>query len=232
MHPAAPYPDRKKLNVLLRTVLSVFFGMFCLPVVAAADPIVVTSWPENSPRVSDPIPTIRTLGKRTGTAFADTFGQVMLYQCMLATTGMVYIRVPTLGILPELGGDWDDPSLERWRENFSGAPVHPDEDKWVVNYVGHPVNGAHMYVFARHNGFGFLASFAISTLGSVMWEYGVEGFFEPPSRSDLIVTSTLGSFLGEVYYQMFRKIRKSSISRKWYGKVLMWTLNPNYFLFE
>ena len=126
---------------------------------------------------------------------------------------MVYIRVPTLGILPELGGDWDDPSLERWRENFTGAPVHPDEDKWVVNYVGHPVNGAHMYVFARHNGFGYLASFAISTLGSVMWEYGVEGFFEPPSRSDLIVTSTLGSFLGEVYYQMFRKIRKSSRQR-------------------
>jgi len=209
-----------------------FVALLLVPASAMADPVVVSSWTDSEMERTQQIPTIRSLNEHPGSALADSMTQVLLYQCMLATTGMVYIQVPSLGILPELGGDWDDPSTGRWVENYGNAPIHPDEDNWVVNYVGHPVNGAHMYVFARYHGFGYFPSFAISTFGSVLWEYGVEGFFEPPSRSDLIVTSTLGSFLGEVYYQMFRKIEKSSISRKWYGKVLMWTLNPNYFLYK
>jgi hypothetical protein len=57
--------------------------------------------------------------------------------------------------------------------------------------------GAYLHVFARRTNHSFLASFLLSTAASLTWEYLMEAWWEQPSWSDILVTSTTGALLGE-----------------------------------
>mgnify|MGYP002639742536 CR=1 FL=1 len=120
-----------------------------------------------------------------------------LYQAVF--TGFLYIA-------PQSISNWSDEQKEKdrfesWRDNVS--KVVWDEDKFSVNYIGHPYFGAAYYIRARERGYDRQSSFWYSTAMSTAYEFGIEAMFEHPSIQDLIVTPVLGSALG-YYFESLR----------------------------
>jgi hypothetical protein len=94
---------------------------------------------------------------------------------------------------------FEHPSINNVARAFTRAPVW-DEDRWYTNYLGHPLWGSETYLATRRNGYGRFEAFLFSTANSIAWEYAIEGWAEQPSIQDLLVTSTVGSILGELRY--------------------------------
>jgi len=103
----------------------------------------------------------------------------------------------------------DDPSTRNFSRAFTRGPA-PDNDHWFTNYVLHPLMGSESYLRAREGHWGWFGSFLFSSAASVLWEFIYESWTERPSTQDLLVTSTLGSLLGELRYQLKRKSNKKS----------------------
>ena len=178
----------------------------------------VVQSPETESSERDPSSVAFPKEKRKTDA-AKAAQQIFLYQVIFVASGSLYGHSP-------LG--WGDPTLQSWYENISRPPEYPDGDGWLMNYIGHPIMGAHMYVFARHQGFRFYEAFGLSTAGSMVWEFAFEGPFERISTSDMLVTSTVGSLFGEGLYFLYRKIDQSKAGSKWYGKVAKLIIHPFY----
>lgn len=89
--------------------------------------------------------------------------------------------------------------VRNWAGGFERPPIW-DDDSWITNYLLHPAWGSETYLQARRAGFRPLEAFLFSTTASVLWEYGFESWAEHPSRQDLLVTSTVGSILGEMRF--------------------------------
>jgi hypothetical protein len=81
-----------------------------------------------------------------------------------------------------------------------------------MNYVLHPFMGAEAYLMVRNRDYGPIESFLFSTGVSFAWEYVFEAWVERPSTQDLLVTSPVGSLLGEIRFQMRRRLARWSPS--------------------
>jgi hypothetical protein len=123
-----------------------------------------------------------------------------------------------LYLLPESVTAWTDEqkkaTINKWWENVQN-PVW-DQDKWWINYIGHPYFGAVYYIRARERGFGGFGSFCYSALLSAFYEFGIEAFFEPPSYQDLIVTPVGGFLVGKYIFEPIRDKIKAKPELKWY----------------
>jgi hypothetical protein len=123
-----------------------------------------------------------------------------------------------LWLLPESVTKWDEDqkkaTLAKWKVNVQN-PVW-DEDKFWINYIAHPYFGATYYIRARERGFGEFGSFSYSFLLSALYEFGIEAFFEPPSKNDLIATPVGGYLLGKFVFEPIRDMIKAKPQLKWY----------------
>ena len=158
---------------------------------------------------------------------------------LLYNTGLYFgAALASFGILwiaPESFSNWDKDKIreeglfKRWRENVQAGPVW-DEDDLFLNWVMHPWAGAVYYMSARGSGFKRWESFVYSTLMSTLfWEYGVEAFAEVPSWQDLILTPTLGSLLGEVFFVWKGKIienERKVLNSKFIGGTSLFIMDP------
>jgi len=61
--------------------------------------------------------------------------------------------------------------------------------------------GSESYLRGRESGYGGFGSFLFSKAMSLTWEYLMESWTERPSINDMLVTSTVGSLIGEVRHQ-------------------------------
>lgn len=95
-----------------------------------------------------------------------------------------------------LGRDIMNSNFRRWLKNISQVPELRDGDHWITNFIGHPLLGATVFAFYRNRGFSNEACVAGAFLQSTLFEYTVEGWKQPPSGIDLIVTPILGSIIG------------------------------------
>jgi hypothetical protein len=140
-----------------------------------------------------------------------------------STNYMAFLHIAAAGLLylmPESVTNWDKSTMslstvtDKWVRDVKSGPVW-DKDDWVINYIGHPYQGAAYYVFARQSGYEWKGAFLFSTIISTfMWEYGFESFGEVPSTQDLIVTPIAGSILGEILLNGGKRIAEND------GKVL------------
>ena len=123
-----------------------------------------------------------------------------------------------LWLLPESVTAWDEDqkkaTVKKWKENVQN-PVW-DEDKFWINYLAHPYFGATYYIRARERGFGEFGSFSYSFLLSACYEFGIEAFFEPPSKNDLIATPVGGYILGKFVFEPIRNMIKAKPQLSWY----------------
>lgn len=145
------------------------------------------------------------------------------------------VSVAAFGILLALPSDitgwsardrsWDGMKNE-WAD-FKRHVTHPpvwDEDSWFFNYVGHPWVGMHTYLMERNYGSSPLRSFLFSTAASVFFEYGIEAWAEPPSAQDLLITSPVGSVLGELNFRWTRTMRRDGLT--FWEKAAITVVNP------
>jgi hypothetical protein len=99
------------------------------------------------------------------------------------------------------GTDWGLPTKESIRDNFTIPWEWEDTDDFVVNQIGHPIQGLLTFGAGRANGFGFYQSVFFTALQSSTWE--TFGESTHASVNDFI-TTTIGSLAtGEIFYRLY-----------------------------
>src|SRR6185369_13462944 len=99
--------------------------------------------------------------------------------------------------------DWARISATTWKNNLRMG-WEWDNDKFGINFIGHPHSGNVYFNIARSNGYNFWQSFPFAVEGSLIWEYFGEN--TRPSINDIINTPVSGAFLGEVVYRISSNI--------------------------
>lgn len=156
------------------------------------------------------------------------FGQKVLRGSGL-TLAAQSVTVGLLFAMPERTSNWDRSALGNFGTHFKEAFQKPpviDGDKWYINYLGHPYQGAYYYNAYRSQGAKFWQAGLFCIGHSLMWEYLVESGFERPSMQDIIVTPIAGSLLGELFH--FASVRMSRNGFKWYEAAFVSVFNPMY----
>lgn len=141
-------------------------------------PLVATSPDSTSP-------------KRAGQAI----GEVMLANLVVNRAGSL------------MGGELKSDmafSPETWRTNLRLGWVW-DEEGFVVNMIGHPVQGSFYHNAGRHNGLSYWESAPLVMLGSWTWEYFGESL--RPSLNDFFTTTLSGIAVGEMTYRFAAVVR-------------------------
>lgn len=108
-------------------------------------------------------------------------------------------------------------TMDRYLFNYEWARISPstwkyniqkgwewDNDRFGINFIGHPYSGSYYFNIARSNGYNFWQSFPFAVEGSLLWEYFGEN--TRPSINDIINTPVSGAFLGEVMYRVSSNI--------------------------
>jgi hypothetical protein len=88
---------------------------------------------------------------------------------------------------------------DSWNHNIKTGWAW-DNDRFGINFSGHPYTGGLYFNTARANGYSYFESLPFAVGGSLMWEYFGENTL--PSYSDVINTTVNGAFLGEILYRM------------------------------
>ncbi len=101
-------------------------------------------------------------------------------------------------------GGWEDGarSPREWIQGWTHRPVAHDVDNGFVNYVLHPLSGSETHMIARNHGWSFGEAVLFDFFGSLAWEYVFENIYEPPSKTDLMVTAPVGALLGELRWRL------------------------------
>jgi hypothetical protein len=117
------------------------------------------------------------------------------------------------------------PHPSQFSRSWTSSPTWHDGDPWTTNYVGHPVMGSVLYLFARRNYHSPVQAFLFSTIASTTWEYAFEAWYEQPSWSDLLVTSTVGALIGEGRWHL-RKLLLRGGTPGVLGQVALFLVDP------
>ena len=88
-----------------------------------------------------------------------------------------------------------------WKDNLKNG-WEWDNDRFGINFIGHPYSGTLTYNAGRSNGYNYYQSFGMALGGSLLWEYFGENTH--PSYNDIIYTPVNGSFIGEILYWKIR----------------------------
>jgi len=154
-----------------------------------------------------PDPSEMKLSQADGLRLDARYQKLAKDSVYLASLGIVVMG--TMIVMPPSVSKWNTTDRaafvgampSQWYKHVSKGPV-VDQDKWAINYIGHPISGSFYYQVARNDGFGVLGSTVYAAMMSgFFWEYGIEAFAEVPSTQDLIVTPLGGALLGEAMYQ-------------------------------
>ena len=158
--------------------------------------------------------------------------QAWLWYQTKVTFGLALGVLGVIALLPEHISKWDKANIRpfrQWWHNVKSGPVW-DNDKWYINYIGHPYFGGVYYVAARSSGYNpwnsFIYSFLMSTF---VYEYGVEAMCEVPSIQDVIVTPVGGWLYGELAYRGKKNILandRTVLGSPLLGAAALWLLDP------
>jgi hypothetical protein len=131
-------------------------------------------------------------------------------------------------------------AMDRYLFNYEWARISPstwkyniqkgwewDEDRFGINFIGHPYSGSYYFNIARSNGYNFWQSFPFAVEGSLLWEYFGEN--TRPSINDIINTPVSGAFLGEVMYRVSSNILddKTRGGERVFRELLAAIVNPS-----
>jgi hypothetical protein len=165
---------------------------------------------------SEPKYKARTFSGKAGIASLEAFG-------MEAFCSAVMI------VLPRSITNWEDQYWLYFGQKFKSAYTSPpvwDHDPWVINYIGHPIQGAIFFNSLRSQDCSFWASAGFNVFHTLFWEYALESIMEQPSIQDLIVTPVAGSVLGELLNYLTKRMRVGGFTTG--EKILVTLINPTY----
>ena len=119
--------------------------------------------------------------------------------------------------------DWNGSLRRAW----TNVPQWDDDD-YEFNYIGHPYTGAFTYNLMRSQASSPLASWLFSCSQSLIWEFTIEALEEQPSLQDLLITSNVGSLLGEGFHRLTAKMRQNGLNLP--EKIIVTIINPGHVL--
>ncbi|MGZ3751622.1 MAG: DUF3943 domain-containing protein, partial [Mucilaginibacter sp.] len=101
-----------------------------------------------------------------------------------------------------------------------------DDDRFGINFIGHPYSGSLYFNAARSQGYNYWQSIPFAIGGSVMWEYFGEN--TRPSYNDVINTPVNGAFLGEIFYRLSSNILDDRTygSERFFRELLAGAVDP------
>lgn len=101
-----------------------------------------------------------------------------------------------------------------------------DDDRFGINFIGHPYTGSLYFNAARSQGYNYWQSIPFAVGGSVMWEYFGEN--TRPSLNDVINTPLNGEFLGEIFYRLSSNILDDRTygSERFFRELLAGVVDP------
>jgi len=102
-----------------------------------------------------------------------------------------------------LNADYARIGIQSWKYNIEKG-WEWDNDRFGVNFIGHPYSGTLSFNAGRANGYNFYQSFCFAVGGSLMWEFFGEN--TRPSYNDIIYTPVNGTFFGEILYRLSSNI--------------------------
>jgi len=102
-----------------------------------------------------------------------------------------------------LNADYARIGVRTWKTNLQKG-WEWDNDRFGVNFIGHPYSGTLSFNAARSSGYNYFQSIPFAIGGSLLWEYFGEN--TRPSYNDIIYTPVNGSFLGEMLYRLSSNI--------------------------
>jgi len=143
------------------------------------------------------------------------------------------VAIGAIYLLPEGVSNWDHDSItvdEAW-SNWKYNVTHWewDEDDAWLNWIGHPYFGSAYVVYARHYGYSKLESFWYSFAASFFYEVALEGWVEPVSKQDIILTPLLGFCLAEFLLPLEERIKKNNnrlFNSSILGNVSLFLIDP------
>ena len=213
----------------MRKVFTICFLLFVVntfsQTVSEQDPATRNSFPPKDSAGND-----TTVDNRPRNAYGDLLNDDPVYNPRSPWT-IVAFRVATTNVFSwalsryVFNYDWARISTTTWKNNLKGG-WEWDDDRFGVNFIGHPHSGNNYFNIARSNGYSFWGSYPFAIGGSFMWEYFGEN--TKPSRNDLINTPVSGAFLGEVLY----RISSNILDDRTYGRervfreILAGLINP------
>ena len=121
--------------------------------------------------------------------------------------------------------EWSRISPSTWKYNIQKG-WEWDNDRFGINFIGHPYSGSYYFNIARSSGYNFWQSFPYAVGGSLVWEYLGEN--TRPSINDIINTPVSGAFLGEIMYRVSSNILddRSRGSERFFRELLAALVNP------
>lgn len=143
------------------------------------------------------------------------------------------VAIGAIYLMPEGVSNWDHESItadEAW-SNWKDNVTHWEWDKddvWI-NLIGHPYFGSAYVVYARHYGYSKLESFWYSFAASFFYEVALEGWVEPVSKQDIILTPFLGFCLAEFLLPLEERIKKNNnrlFNSSILGNVSLFLIDP------
>lgn len=211
---------------MLRFKLSVVLNLFCVFIFAQSknDSLNYVS--------SDSLPSISVVKADVNARLFPELSKKELGYSILTAQLFDLSMAVSLFLMPENISKWDSnvkyqmsSIMTQYKSSFTKPPVF-DQDLFMINYVGHPYQGAFYYNTLRSRGGSMLHSTLFNLTNTVFWEYIWEGGMEQPSIQDLIVTPVIGSVLGELAHRATLKFKQKGYF--WYEKVLVTIINPSY----
>jgi hypothetical protein len=112
-------------------------------------------------------------------------------------------------------------SSTNFKDTWRDPTPRDDDDSALYNFLLHPLMGSETYLRAREGDFGVARSVAFSMAASLTWEYLIESWTEHPSTQDLVLTTGVGWFLGEVRYQIKKYNTSNNLDNFWVDPI--WT---------
>jgi hypothetical protein len=180
----------------------------------------VVSLPESSLSMQSNIPLLRNehsgIWKKVGRAELFIGGAELIGATVL---------ILTPNEVTKWSPDWEQDAWRHMKRSLSKLPVW-DDDRWQINFIGHPVAGSFYYNSLRSQHASKFHSFLFATAQSFIWEYIIEATSEKPSTQDLIITPIVGSILGESINLLTMNMRRNGFN--FFEKIFVLIFNPPF----
>lgn len=126
--------------------------------------------------------------------------------------GFLGTMVVGFTFLPSEVTTWDRPKYDGLKGNFTTGPRF-DNDRFVFNYVMHPIGGSELYMTARNRELTWWQSLAYAAAISTTFEFFIESAYERASWQDLWITPVSGAVLGELRWQIKKSLEDSTTGK-------------------
>lgn len=166
--------------------------------------------------VPPPVPLASSSASSQAPALDDRSGWARWNASLWGVTATVLtfdvVMVIGFTLLPSDVTGWGEPRFNGLKKNFTVGP-RVDNDRFLFNYVAHPLAGSEYYLIGRNRGLNWWQSAAYSAALSTAFEFLIESAYEQASWQDIWITPVAGTVFGELRWQVKKALENPSTGK-------------------